>query len=311
MSKYSELLTKELLENLYLKYNSISGISRELNIPIGTVSRYLKKFGIAHKHFEHYSINENALDLDNEISLYLAGFIAADGSVSKNSSNITIELSHKDESHLYKIRDLFESSHPISSVLQGGGKYESRRLSITNEHLYNKLKRYNIVPNKTATYTFPSWLITNDLVHHFMRGYVDGDGSIKIKKNMGKFEVMGTEKFVSDFEKILRTGASLAPHKLYKYGNIWRLEIGGNHQVERIIKFLYKDATIFLERKKATADKILTLKTREFISYEQFALAHAQAKNRAGVAKILNCTRGNVTNLYKKFGDKLKERKND
>jgi hypothetical protein len=52
---------------------------------------------------------------------------------------------------------------------------EKSELAITSRKMCADLLRFNITERKTFTYTFPEWLKTHPLKHHFIRGYNDGD----------------------------------------------------------------------------------------------------------------------------------------
>jgi len=119
------------------------------------------------------------------------------------------------------------------------------------------LERFNIVPRKTHIYTFPNWLLDHELVHHFMRGYNDGDGSFyysssnKRKTKTICINIRGTVSFLTDYRNILesKTAVNKKKSEVKLSDGIGRLEYGGNIQVPQIVKFLYKDSSIYLTRK--------------------------------------------------------------
>lgn len=90
-----------------------------------------------------------------------------------------------------------------------------------------------------------------------MRGYFDGDGSISncglginrkiIQKS---FKILGTELFISQYKELLKSNCNLNDNKILKIKNIYSLSYSGNNAVKRIYDFLYKDATIYLDRKR-------------------------------------------------------------
>jgi hypothetical protein len=118
------------------------------------------------------------------------------------------------------------------------------------------LQRFNVVPAKTKIYTFPDSLVSHPLVHHFMRGYFDGDGSwyIPVQKKPTKqiyFSLRGTELFLEPFRSILEKQCDLEIRKtpIRINTNCGVLEYGGNGITTKIKDFLYKDATVYLKRK--------------------------------------------------------------
>lgn len=198
---------------------------------------------------QKYSYNKDFFKYDNELSYYWAGFIAADGCILKNkySNILKIALSIKDIDHLEKFKNDIESNHPIKT-------YDSYcQIYITSNDFENDLKRFNIVKNKTHIYTFPINLNQN-LIHHFMRGYFDGDGSWYYHKVINKtnqlcFSLRGTLDFLKIYKNYLNENNIDTKSNCLLSSGIGQLSISGNKITEKIINYLYKDANIYLDRK--------------------------------------------------------------
>ncbi len=103
----------------------------------------------------------------------------------------------------------------------------------------------------------PNWLLEHPLVYHFIRGYFDGDGCVtycglgpgRTIKQLS-FSILGTKKFLEDCRFILEQNCQLKRNKINTKGNIFSLSYSGNKIMKKIYNFLYKDATIYLDRKK-------------------------------------------------------------
>lgn len=50
---------------------------------------------------------------------------------------------------------------------------------LTSDNMFVDLCKHGCVPNKSLILTFPR-TIPDNLIHHFIRGYFDGDGSVFI-----------------------------------------------------------------------------------------------------------------------------------
>lgn len=211
-----------------------------------------------------YSQNDDIFKVEDEKSFYLAGFIAADGCVINvgNEYALRIDLANNDRDFLSNIKDLFSCNKPIYITNRN-----SSVLTINSYSIFNDLKKFNIVPRKTKIYTFPEWLINHQSVHHFMRGYNDGDGCFYVKNATGihpkiSFELAGTSSFLTTYRSILESKCKLNPRKQeilpINNKNISRLCYSGN-TVPGIVSYLYKDATVFLPRKKEIAFKSFQL----------------------------------------------------
>ena len=112
------------------------------------------------------------------------------------------------------------------------------------------------MPNKTFTYLVPEWIINHPLVHHFMRGYFDGDGSISYcglgqGRTVKQFSwsLLGTKLFIDQYRNLLSQYCNVSLAKILEKDNVYTISYSGNINVAKITKFLYKNSTICLDRK--------------------------------------------------------------
>lgn len=273
MSNKYEWLTKEILEKDYLELGNFKLIAEKYKIPRSTIERYCKIFDIKTTPKISYELNHDLFSSDTEESFYLAGFIAADGCISQHKSNepnlITICLSRKDEDHLLKIKNVLQFSGPIKISIAKHSKYnenwkdvEQGKIQIYSRQIINDLKRFDIGSRKSLTYNFPEWLKSHPLVNHFMRGYSDGDGSFysvsenRITKKYGIkkqskmcYSLRGTNSFLNSC-KCIFADAGLITKSIPVFNNgIDLLRYSGNGQVQKAAAFLYKNATLYMNRK--------------------------------------------------------------
>lgn len=268
----NKILTKELLQQEYRQFQSFRKIGEKYNISGETVRYYAKQYGIDTNPLVRYSCDEDFFTRENEQTFYVAGFIAADGCVKIRKGRLNtkryelqIHLSQTDREFLEKIKTTLGSNATIHDILiknsERNPKWNdswSSQFTITSEKLVKDLEKFNIVPRKSLIYTFPKWLIKHPLVHHFMRGYNDGDGSFYIPRLAeGKhteqihFSLRGTPKFLEMYRAILEQKCDLEVRgkDIRISSGHGCLEYGGNGIVSKISRFFYKDATIFLPRK--------------------------------------------------------------
>ncbi len=250
-------LTKDLLYNLYLEHKSLRSVSKILNIAPDTVKKYMNNFGLYFTPKASYSCDHNFFKNDNEKTFYIAGFIAADGCIKSRRPELFIGLSRNDRKHLELINNTLKSTYPIKDFLIKNSKRKaswndtwSSQLSINSKQICLDLQKFNIVPRKTSIYEFPKWLIHHDLVHHFIRGYFDGDGSFYFNGNTKCFSLRGTYNCLDNIRKILEIKCNLPKNEksIRISSNHPILEYTGNNIIN-IVYFLYKDATIYLNRK--------------------------------------------------------------
>lgn len=117
------------------------------------------------------------------------------------------------------------------------------------------------------------------MIRHFIRGFMDGDGTVRKKYNSHPTLnfVCTSESFIKELEKQLLSGVGGSTYLVLDDKNrktpIWRLYLfsyskynaPGNRELAKEVKetfyknlydYLYKDATLFLSRKKERFDKI-------------------------------------------------------
>lgn len=198
-----------------------------------------------------YTLNYNYFDnIDSEYKAYFLGYLFADGYNQKSKGTIRLILSTKDEEILQIFAESIETNSPIKreNRLVKEKSYSTSGLYINSIYMCNVLESYGMTQNKSLTLNFPK--INEQYLHHFIRGYFDGDGSIN-NKSQPKISICGSESFLLELKRIFEKFAGLNNVKLYKPKNnkIFYLEYGGFINVEKIYKFLYKESNLFLKRK--------------------------------------------------------------
>lgn len=190
--------------------------------------------------------------IDTEEKAYWLGFLYADGCVQeKTTGQCLISLAVKDK----EVIDKF-----IKSI---DGDFETKTykdvhvVHLTSKQMFKDLVNLGCIPRKSLVLKFPT--ISESLINHFMRGYFDGDGTVFISnpknynktntiyKNIG-IGICGTQEFLLEYNKYL--GLNNAKKDKRKEGNIWYLASSGTKKVKKVYEFLYKDANIYLTRKK-------------------------------------------------------------
>jgi hypothetical protein len=268
----SSIVSPEILGEAYARLGSLKAVGRELKIDPESVSLYMEKFGLAYKKQLIYNCDHEFFSRDTEESFYIAGFIAADGCVKDRKGKygnprpeVYIGLSKTDKDHLEKIRNTLKAETPIRDFLVKNSKRNPKwndtwksELTINSKQMCDDLKRFNIVPRKSLIYTFPEWMVTHPLKHHFIRGYNDGDGSFYIPKlQNGRtveqlyFSMRGTPQFLQVIREIVEQECNLEHRKnpIRISSGHGVLEYGGNHIIEKLAKYIYQNATIYLPRK--------------------------------------------------------------
>lgn len=215
-----------------------------------------------------YTYNTSFFEIiDTEPKAYWLGFIMADGCVYERRPNVNtliLRLQARDKKHLQKFLKNISANHPIHY-----GKSENFILCsvhLNGKELASDLANYGIVPRKTHQTYFPNQ-IPEGLQHHFIRGLFDGDGCLHLKLNNSYFTLSGTKKLLEKIQEILIEKCQVNKSILQERNKdrecpTYALQYAGNKQVKKILDYLYKNATIYLNRKYKLYKKLSIPRTR-------------------------------------------------
>ena len=254
-------ITSEQVEVIkkYAMIKTTHEIAALTGLTSGGVGNFLRKNNIPRKG-QINSFDESFFEkIEREEQAYWLGFLYADGYVKKTRSKdqqcFGITLSARDKEHLEKFKVSLSASHPIK-IYSRLGKKDYCRIEFYNDKVSGDLIRLGCVENKTLILDFPSGeQVPKELINHFLRGYFDGDGCLsfwqKEKSSYLKFSfsVLGTQEFLKGFQKTLKMSFQFSQRFPERKKNNYTLSICGNQQIIKVCDFLYRDATIYLERK--------------------------------------------------------------
>jgi intein-encoded DNA endonuclease-like protein len=252
--------TWDKIVNLYTSGDSVMSISKIFNIGDVYLRRLLHKANIFEYRPNKRFFNENFFDIiDTEEKAYILGFLFADGYNDEKNHTISIQLHEKDLQLLNMISNMLDSKKSIQKIINKFGIYY--RISLSSKHMSSRLAELGCMQAKTFKITFPEWL-DESLQHHFIRGYFDGDGCVwitkvnnKIKTPSLNIDIIGTDIFVDKLQDIINKNIDynkknkLRTRHPERNNNIRSIKYGGNHICTKIFNYMYKDATIFLQRK--------------------------------------------------------------
>lgn len=187
-------------------------------------------------------------NINTEEKAYWAGFIAADGNIRKDFLKMRIELNIQDYSHLEKFRKSIEGNNPIKESIRPNN--HSCYIDVNCKEFCLALNKLGITPKKSLTLKINFDLIPKELRQHFIRGYFDGDGSINNYQRENKNYLEWEISFVSSKEFLTQILKELNKKRnFYSCGNNFRMCFKAKEDIKDILKYLYKDATIYMDRK--------------------------------------------------------------
>ena len=249
-----ETLSKNHPFKVYcLKYikDNFSNISqremaRRLQIGKTTVNKWCR---IQNLIFHKHTVNENFFKTWSCEMAYILGYIIADGNVAWNPvrgyNTLTITAAAKDKQHLEKVRKIIQST---KSLLYGGNT-NSYRLIVNSKVICLDLMGFGIIPRKSLIVRFPR--IPKQYHSHFIRGIIDGDGSLRYFKRERSpyFEIQiysGSLEFIKSLRKVIQNHLSI--NSRIEKRSCYTLRYSCTRGKE-LAGWIYGNSTICLKRK--------------------------------------------------------------
>lgn len=232
-------------------------ISKQFKVSPTILTSYLTEFYPDIKVYGKANFNERIFDtINTEEKAYWLGFIFADGTISssplrKENNNIRVQyqfelsLSSKDYNHLCKFAKFID--YDINKIYIDNIRC---RLSVYSKHLWNVLNCNGCTPQKSLTLKFPKKELFDNifLIRDFIRGYFDGDGCIGIREHFPTFHLLGTSQFLTEIQNYL--GSTLTLQILHpEKQSITKYISTAGAEAKRLCDLLYKNSTIYLDRK--------------------------------------------------------------
>ena len=258
-------------------------------------------------------VNQAFFDvIDTEKKAYWLGFITADGNVNGTRDTMCISLASRDKEHLRKFVNDIESEAPITDFTRTtrGTVVFGSRVAIHSKKLCSALVNLGVTERKSFTVK-PCDDIPEHLMRHYWRGVFDGDGCIYARQpsrsGYKKFEIslVGSMKIVGAFALFAR-GISNTTAKVHKKSNVFRVSCGGNSISKMVAGAMYKNATVFLDRKKKLFDELCIQVERigwwSRVTKEQLETFHAEFITWENAARSLGVSRTLIYKTRKRFG---------
>ena len=246
MTKQEEL---KLCEDYKNKVKS-SEICAKYHCGTTTLHKVLDKYKIPKRQTHLYKKDLSKLyDLTNPNTQYWLGFICADGNINYNVKSRLYKMSlfSKDQEVIDKFAEYIGKENVSFHTRKQNGILEVYISSKTLcEYLINTL---NITPNKSLTLN-PNIEYSSD----FIRGYFDGDGSIRNSTEKQKrYEcniTCASKDFIDKLKSILDSKGIYSIIYQHSDCNAYKIRIDRKEDSKKFYEFLYKDDKTYLERKR-------------------------------------------------------------
>lgn len=227
----------------------------------------IKSSGEQHK---RYFVNEKYWEkIDTANKAYFLGWMYSDGCVTMGGNLFRFKLCIQERDAYilnYFVKDL-DSSHVI--------KFEKRKqphhtdmfnLTVISNKMCQDLINLGCVQRKSLILEFPSYdMVPEHLIHHFIRGVFEGDGSISgFIRRPGtnpqfNFNIVGTKSICEGVNYELSKNLGVKLQSVRTHGKVFTYTLGGNQQIRKLYHYLYDDAELFLTRKKAKMAEVFNI----------------------------------------------------
>lgn len=253
---FSEEQMQEMVDLYTVKKLAINKIAKIFKASQKGIAKILHKYGVVRGVGKNclYNCDENFFEtINTEEKAYWLGVIFADGNLQHRGINSYIVIfSSVDKDWVEMLKNALKYDGPIRREVQHKYNKEIWKISISNEKLYNDLYSLGCVPKKSLVKKFP--VIRKDLVHHFIRGYFDGNGSVSEHQYLpGKDNTTLKSGFCSGSMDFLESLKAFIPakHNAIKQhtSNCYTVTYGVKDSYQ-LYNYMYKDATIYLNRKR-------------------------------------------------------------
>ena len=252
-----------LAQNYHCRTEAIKNVLLKYNIPI-------KRKGLSKNRLLKEDYFEN---IDSEEKAYFLGLFFTDGSIVPDSDgkrfpSIIISLKISDIDILEKLRT--EINMHSKLTYDKRENKECAVLRFRSQKMANDLAKYGIIPQKTyKTKHLPNNIPSNFIIP-FMRGLLDGDGSIYQQKDKSyKIDFCSYHKSIcEDFRNLCNQFLDEPVTTIIEnYGTAYHFRINKKHLVKQLATVLYKDSKISLARKYEKASILFEDNNEEDIVY--------------------------------------------
>lgn len=248
-------------EQIYLEEHVKNGLTysqirEKYNIPRGTWDYHVRYKLKLSNDGRKFRVNDDFFDvIDSEIKAYLLGFLYADGYISADG-RIGVLLNEKDIEIMNLIHDFISPNSEIKHInYQNFKRNPQVKIRFKSKQTYKRLQEFGFTTDKTHHNCEILSKIPEDFKRHFIRGYCDGDGSVRFTKNYNKDNITywvnlgivfcnGVPKILEEIKDFFGFECDVKKHESWYTLSYYKKEY-----VKPICELLYTDCTYYLKRK--------------------------------------------------------------
>lgn len=252
--------TDEFLEEVYKYMNDnqvgITALARHFKVDRHHLrDKLIEKYGyVISRKDGKLEVDSNFFDnIDTEEKAYWLGFLTADGYLSQEGM-LELCLAEIDKEHVEKFKADIKSNHKISLKKStiNGKTFNAYRINFRDKQICESLKTLGFNNHKSDSAFIPFEKIPNDLLHHYIRGLMDGDGCIYHFRKLCNVIICTTisEQMIDDITQCIKNELDIdVRYQQSKNRKPIDICIYKQDDVKKLYDWLYKDATVYLNRK--------------------------------------------------------------
>lgn len=237
--------------NMYLSGLSTVKIGKHWNSNSCNIWKILKKHNITTRPKSTYTVDESYFEnIDTEYKAYILGWIYSDGNVM--SDRWRIQIQEEDSYMLEWIAKQVQYTGPLYTI-PPSVKFPHRKwqkcLNITRNKMVVDLAKLGVMPKKSLIIGFPTEeQVPRHLISHFLRGVMDGDGSIKrYKSGVINCSFVCSNKFLSGFKHFSVENDWV--YNTYAKKKSQQVMFTEHEYAKQFLDFIYSNSSIYLSRK--------------------------------------------------------------
>jgi hypothetical protein len=311
---------KQAWVRLYEEGHDVPVIAALRDVPETTIYTTLQLAGVKVRsdagRQRQYTVNDAYFEvIDTPEKAYWLGFITADGCIyyplGQRTPQLAVMLSSIDKDHLVKLKEHLAAESPVL--------VEEKRahVRITSQQIAEDLKRLGVGPRKSLS-VMPA-KIAPRLASHYWRGVVDGDGHVRAFRNRhghpkAVVELYGNPYMTHGFADYVRALHLHSTYARQKRTNVWAVSFR-NAAAAAVLRALYNDAPVYLDRKYAAALEALEAQEQKAYHHrgnpkydelvpEWHRLATEESWTYSAIARHYNCRRQTVGTRLSDYGGK-------
>lgn len=206
---------------------------------------------------------------------YVIGLLTTDGNLSKDGRHITMRSSDTQLLKTFK-KCLGLTTKIAQSKNDGWAKKPSYRVQFSNAQFYRWLLKIGLFPNKT--YTISKLKIPDKYFPDFLRGHLDGDGSVwtyedqwntfknpkyiytrlyTCFKSASKIHIDWLRKNIIKLMSIKGHVNEEGPQRSYQITSMWKLKFAKKDSIKLLSWLYYNPNVPCLIRKRKIAEKFI------------------------------------------------------